>query len=105
MWTLRLLAGGCLFGAWAYISHAIRVQSPDDYWFGIAFAGEAWGLLRRLNWARGFGLLGLAFATAWSIWEQSATGATVGGALTVSGGMLAAWILARHPQHFSRRWW
>lgn len=104
-WTLRLLAGGCLFGAWSYIGHAIRVQSPDDYWFGIALAGEALGLLRRLSWARLFGLLGLAFAVAWIITEQSRSGATVGGALAVSAGLLAAWVLARYPQHFSRRWW
>lgn len=104
-WTLRLLAGTCLFGAWVYVGHALRVQSPDDYWIGIAFAAEAWGLLRRLNWARACGLLGLAFATAWSVWEQSRSGATVGGALTVGAGLLAAWVLARHPQQFARRWW
>lgn len=99
------MAGGCLFGAWVYIRYAIAAQSPDDYWIGIAFLGEAWGLLRRLNWARGFGLLGLALVLAWSLWLQSTGGATVGSALCLAFGLLAAWMLARHPQYFTRRWW
>lgn len=104
-WTIRLLAGVCLFGAWTYISYAIRAQSPDDYWIGIALAGEAVGLLRRLYWARVFGLLGLAFAGAWSFWEQIQAGATVGNTLAAGAALLAAFLLARHPQHFQHRWW
>lgn len=104
-WTLRLLAGGCFFAAWLYFGWAFRLQSTDDYWFGVAFAGEAVGLLRRLSWARGFGLIGLAFGIAWSFWEQTQVGATVGGVLLAGGGLPAAWVLARYPQHFSRRWW
>lgn len=104
-WTLRLLAGTCLFAAWIYVGAAIRLQSPDDYWLGIAFAGEAVGLLRRLHWARGFGLLGLAFLGAWGFWEQARAEATVGSALALGASLLAALVLARHPRHFQRRWW
>lgn len=104
-WTVRLLAGACLFGAWTYISFAIRAQSPDDYWIGIALAGEAVGLLRRLHWARVFGLLGLAFAAAWSFSELTRIGATVGNTLAVGTALLAAFFLARNPQHFQHRWW
>jgi hypothetical protein len=104
-WTVRLLAGGCLFGAWTYISFAIRAQSPDDYWLGIALAGEAVGLLRRLHWARVSGLLGLAFAAAWGFSELLRAGATVGNTLALGGSLLAALVLARHPQHFPNRWW
>lgn len=103
--TIRLLAGTCLFGAWMYVSFALRVQSPDDYWMGIALAGEAVGLLRRLHWARVFGLLGLAFAGAWSFWEQTRIGATVGNTLAVGAALLAAFLLARYPKHFQHRWW
>lgn len=104
-WTVRLLAGGCLFGAWMYITFAIRAQSPDDYWLGIAFAGEAVGLLRRLQWARIFGLLGLALAGGWGFLEINRTGATVGHALALGAALLAAFLLARHSRHFQRRWW
>lgn len=104
-WTVRLLAGGCLFGAWTYIAFAVRAQSPDDYWIGVALAGEAVGLLRRVYWARVFGLLGLALAAAWGLSELIRAGATVGNALTLGAALLAALLLARHPRQFQNRWW
>lgn len=104
-WTLRLLAGICLFGAWNYIALGIRAQSPDDYWLGVAFAAEAVGLLRRLHWARVCGLFALAFAGAWILWEQSRSALTIGSTLVTGATLLAAWFLARHPQHFARSWW
>lgn len=104
-WTLRLLAGACLFGAWNYVALGIRIQSPDDYWLGIAFAAEALGLLRRVHWARACGLFALAFAAAWIFWEQTRSTPTVGSALAAGATLLAAWFLARHPQHFVRSWW
>lgn len=102
---MRLLAGTCLFAAWLFLSTAFREQDPDAYWMGVAFAGEAFGLLRRLQWARVFALLGLALAAGWLLWQGSREGATVGGTLAMGAALLAGWCLARHPDAFTRRWW